>query len=176
MTLQTSNLMMVGLGVTGDAPPNSEQPPLTDGIHLRWGFKRELGFPWFGFYLFRRVHEPGTLSWLSRHTGKLPKGTWSSNSFDTPLGRVVSDKNLVLTEDFPPPDLVELDLANRSFLAVVVPQDEPVRRIQTRIGFRSRPGDPPPTKNTITFTGRQPGAGSNPRTENGVIFEARDRI
>jgi len=94
MTLQTSNLLMVGLGSVGDAPPNSEQPPLVDGIHLRWAFKRELGFPWFGYHLFRRTHDAGTLSWLSQHTGKLPKGPSSSNSINTPLGRVVSDKNL----------------------------------------------------------------------------------
>ena len=175
MALQTANLMMVGLGTAGDAPRNSEQPPLIDGIHLRWAFKRELGFPWFGFYLFRRVHEAGTLSWLSQHTGKLPKGTWSGNTLDTPLGRVVSDKNLALTEDFPPPDSVEFDLADRSFLAVVFPDAEPVRRIEARIGFRSRPGDPPPAKTTISFIGRSTGAGPNPRTENGVIFESRDK-
>src|SRR5687768_6848629 len=100
MALPTSNLIMVGLGTSGDTPPNSDQPRLVDGIHLRWAFKRELGFPWFGFYLFRRVHEAGTVSWLSQHTGNLPKGTLSSNTLDTPLGRVVSDKNLVLTEVF----------------------------------------------------------------------------
>ena len=166
---------MVGLGTAGDAPPNAEQPPLVDGIHLRWTFKRELGFPWFGFYLFRRVHATGTVSWLSQHTGKLPKGPLSSNILETPLGRVVSDKNLVLTEDFPPADAVEFDLADRSSLAVVFPEAEPVRHIEARIGFRSRPGDPPPTKSTITFTGRSTSAGPNPRTENGVIFEARDK-
>lgn len=175
MALPTSNLIMVGLGTSGDAPPNAEQPPLVDGIHLRWTFTRELGFPWFGFYLFRRVHERGTISWLSQHTGKLPKGTQSSNTLDTPLGRVVSDKNLVLTEDFPPTDAVELDLADRSLLAVVFPETQPVRYIEARIGFRSRPGDPPPTKSTITFTGLSTSAGPNPRTENGVVFEALDK-
>jgi hypothetical protein len=165
---------MVGLGSSGDVPPNAEQPALADGIHLRWAFKRELGFPWFGFYLFRRLHDPGTLSWLSQHTGQLPKGPWSSNSLDTPLGRVVSDKNLMLTDDFAPQGSVEFDLADRSFLDVVFPQAEPVRRIQMRIGFRQRAGDPPPTKTTVSFTGRTAGAGPNPRTENGVVFEARD--
>src|SRR5436190_2472303 len=174
MSLQTPNLLMVGLGTWGDTPPNSEQPPLSDGIHLRWAFKRELGFPWYGFYLFRRVHDPGTLSWLSEHTGRLPKGPWPSNSFDTPLGRVVSDKNLTLTDDFAPQGSVEFDLADRRFLGVVFPEAEPVRRIQTRIGFRQRAGDPPPVKSTISFTGRATGAGPNPRTENGVVFEARD--
>ena len=55
MALQTQNLTLVGLGSAKDTPPNAEQPPLIDGIHLRWAFKRELGFPWHGFYLFRRT-------------------------------------------------------------------------------------------------------------------------
>jgi hypothetical protein len=166
---------MVGLGSAHDVPPNSEQPPLIDGIHLRWAFKRELGFPWHGFYLFRRAHDPGTPSWLSQHTGKLPPGPWSSNIIDTPLGRVVSDQNLMLTENFPPPGTVEFDLAERKFLAVAFPDDIPARRVETRVGFRSRPGDPPPLKSTISFLGRSPGSGPNPRNENGVIFEARNQ-
>ncbi len=165
---------MVGLGSAKDVPPNSEQPPLIDGIHLRWAFKRELGFPWHGFYLFRRVHDPGTLSWLSQHTRTLPKGPWPSNSFDTPLGRVFSDTNLFLTEDFPPPTSVEFDLDNRSLLGMVFPEAEPVRRVETSIGFRSRPGDPQPVKNTVSFLNRVTTSGDNPLVENGVTFVTRD--
>src|SRR5262245_16962978 len=175
MALQTSNLTLVGLGCSKDAPPNSVQPTLIDGIHLRWAFKRELGFPWHGFYLFRRAHDPGTLSWLSQHTGQLPKGPWPGNSFDTPLGRVFSDKNLFLTEDFPPQNLVEFDLDNRNLLGVVFPEAEPVRRVETKIGFRSRPGDPPPTKTTIKFRDRATGELDNPLKEAGVFFEAREQ-
>lgn len=174
MALQTSNLTIAGLGSAKDTPPNSEQPPLSDGIHLRWAFKRELGFPWHGFYLFRRVHDPGTLSWLSQHTGKLPKGPWSSNTFDTPLGRVFSDQNLFVTEDFPLPELVELDLANRNVLGVVFPETEPVRRVDTRIGFRPRPGDPPPVMSKVSFLKRPTSSGKNPLQEDGVTFETRD--
>ena len=59
MALQTQNLVMVGLGIQGDSPPNPLQPPLVNGIHLRWAFKRDLGFPWYGYYLFRRLHRAG---------------------------------------------------------------------------------------------------------------------
>ena len=62
--LQTPNLLMFGLGIQNDHPPNSLQPPLKDGIHLRWTFPltfdptrqvmQSPGFPWHGFYLFRR--------------------------------------------------------------------------------------------------------------------------
>jgi hypothetical protein len=60
--MQTQDLLMVGLGVQEDEPPNQIQPPLKDGIHLRWAFKRVLGFPWHGYYLFRRNHRPGTFT------------------------------------------------------------------------------------------------------------------
>jgi hypothetical protein len=173
MALQTSNLTLVGLGSAKDVPPNAEQPPLIDGIHLRWAFKRELGFPWHGFYLFRRVHDPGTLSWLSPHLAGLPKGPWPGKSIDTPLGRVFSDQNLNLTEDFTPAAQVELDLANRNVLGIVFPEAEPVRRVDTRIGFRARPGDPPPVKTTISFLKRATDSGKNPLQENGVFFETR---
>ena len=52
MGLQTSDLVMVALGVNGDAPPLALQPPLVDGLHLRWPFVRARGFPGDGYYLF----------------------------------------------------------------------------------------------------------------------------
>jgi hypothetical protein len=45
---------MAGLGLLGDAPAVSEQPPCVDGIHLRWSIPRHKAFPWHGFFLFRR--------------------------------------------------------------------------------------------------------------------------
>jgi hypothetical protein len=36
---------MVGLSVRGDRPSIRLQPPLVDGIHLRWSCRRGLGFP-----------------------------------------------------------------------------------------------------------------------------------
>jgi hypothetical protein len=51
-------LAMVALGIVEDKPLNSLQPALIDGVHLRWGFSHgpdgKPGFPWHGFYLFRR--------------------------------------------------------------------------------------------------------------------------
>src|SRR5215831_14679256 len=59
MTLQTQDLVMVGLGVKDDVPPNQYQPILRNRIHLRWVFNKSLGFPWYGFTLFRRLHNKG---------------------------------------------------------------------------------------------------------------------
>lgn len=57
MALQSENLVMVGLGIHADAPPLVEQPKLVDGVHLRWSIARERGFPWHGFFLYRRPSE-----------------------------------------------------------------------------------------------------------------------
>lgn len=54
MGLQGPDLVMVALGLAGDAPPVAEQPRCVDGIHLRWSAPRRRGFPWHGYYLFRR--------------------------------------------------------------------------------------------------------------------------
>jgi hypothetical protein len=37
---------------------NALQPKLKDGLHLRWAFRHERGFPWYGYCLFRRIHSP----------------------------------------------------------------------------------------------------------------------
>jgi hypothetical protein len=65
--LQTDDLVMIALGIDRDAPPLPEQPPLDDGIHLRWGFRRDRGFPWYGYYLYRRTSQKTA---ASRRRGK----------------------------------------------------------------------------------------------------------
>ncbi len=55
------SLVMYGLGVSGDVLPNLMQPKLVDGVHMRWAFTPERGFPFTGF----------TSS--GDHTGKAPR-------------------------------------------------------------------------------------------------------
>jgi hypothetical protein len=52
------------LGSLGD-PERFFGPPLEDGNHLRWAFSHELGFPAYGFTIYRRTHVPGRLIELS---------------------------------------------------------------------------------------------------------------
>lgn len=126
---------MVGLGVLGDQPPNPYQPLLADGIHLRWGFPSDLGFPWHGFHLFRRPAQPGRPLCLSSVTGGLTKGDLPENKHYTALGVLSSNTNLVLTEDFNPNNQVEFALADRNYLRFDLPAGELARRIELRIGF-----------------------------------------
>src|SRR5262245_28302835 len=101
MALQTDIVSMVALGVRGDVPPNALQPRLADGIHLRWSLRRDLGFPWYGFFLFRRPHRPGAPVCISQILSKLEAGSWPSAQLSTPYGQFSSDVNLVFTDDFP---------------------------------------------------------------------------
>ncbi|MFQ5651578.1 MAG: hypothetical protein ACE5IY_16705, partial [bacterium] len=139
MALQTQNLVMLGLGIQGDSPPNPFQPPLVDGIHLRWAFKQELGFPWYGFYLFRRLHRAGDpICLVAAATNTLPTGKTSDKTLNTPFGYFHSNENLVITNDFPPRRAKEIDLDNRGFLRFALTPDNVARKIEVRIGFREK--------------------------------------
>src|SRR5260370_868065 len=85
-----------------------------------------------------------------------------------------SDQNLVLTDDFPPTGSVEFDPDGRTYLRFTLTPDQFARRVDARIGFRLRPGDPTPTQTCIDFSNRPPSSGPNPRVEQGVTFEAFD--
>src|SRR6185503_15740292 len=45
--LQSLHLTMIGVGTTGETA-------LKPGVHLRWAFQTQLGFPPYGFALFRK--------------------------------------------------------------------------------------------------------------------------
>lgn len=94
---------MMGLGVLGDAPPNAIQPPLRNGIHLRWAFSRTRGSPWHGFYLYRRAHLHGDPICLSREVGALAPGPLPGFFLDVSFARLSSDTRLTLTENWPRP-------------------------------------------------------------------------
>jgi hypothetical protein len=142
MPLQTDNLAMVGLGVLGDAPLHSIQPELDDGIHLRWAFAPERGFPWKGGYLlFRRAHREGrNVCIASQFDPKWTAGSLASPTLTLPAGVLESDSALAVTESFAGPDARELDLRGRAYLRFVLPAGQPARSFQVRVGFFGREG------------------------------------
>lgn len=180
MGLQTedgtsSSFVMIELGVLGDHPPDPYQPVLVDGIHLRWAFTRELGFPWFGYYLFRRKHVPGDPQCFQKIFSALKPGAWAGTALDTPYGRFHSNRPLVLTDDFPPASVTEFDLDKRDFLQFDLERPYISRRITAKIGFRKSGEDDQSTSKTcIDFTQLKPRKGANPRTKDKVRFETRD--
>lgn len=165
-------LWMVALGTLGDAPPNDMQPALEDGIHLRWAFPPARGFPWFGYYLFRRptLREHATRCihpWLQRRqAGPLP-----SAQLPTGVGTLASDRPLVFTEDFPPAGFAEIDLDNRDHVTLLLPAGQPAWRAEVTIGFRS--GENAGRRHCVDFRRDQPQV-PNPLTLDGASFSAFD--
>jgi hypothetical protein len=167
---------MIGLGVQGDSPPSTNQPPLPDGIHLRWSFEQELGFPWYGYYLFRRLNQIGNPICLSAETDAFSKGVWPDKVLNTLNGQLSSDANLVLTDDFSPTGRVEFDLRGRGYLRFDLPSSEPANRIDVQIGFRKSVSSPSllgKQATCVNFNAFPPGAGPNPRIEQHVQFEVQ---
>jgi hypothetical protein len=180
MPLQTENLVMVGLGIKDDSPPNPShpyQPALADGIHLRWSFQQELGFPWYGFYLFRRRHQMLASVCLSAATDVFQKGTWPDKVLNTASGHLSSDTNLVLTDDFAPSGRVEFDLKDRGYLRFELPSGEPAYSVEVQIGFRQNIGTRfiAPQMACVDFTRFPAGTGPNPRIEQQVRFTVQGK-
>lgn len=161
---------MIGLGVLAHQPANNYQPQLIDGIHLRWGFRRELGFPWFGFYLFRRPAQRGRPLCLSSVIGGLKKGSWPDNKYYSAIGLISSSENLELTKYFPPQNHVEFVLDGREFTRFELRPGELARRVELRIGFPSLCLEIGNLLDVPQF-GMRPVPRSNPITLKDVSFE-----
>src|SRR5260370_6045362 len=99
MPLQDRNILsMIGLGTLHDSPTNSLQPKLVDAVHLRWAFRPDLGFPWHGFYLYRRNSKRETGLCLSSQLAHLKAGPLNTSSWNSGIGLVSSDKLLLLRD------------------------------------------------------------------------------
>lgn len=172
MPLQdTTRVVMSALGVAGNVPPNAFQPALPDGVHTRWAVDQSLGFPWYGFFLFRRLHLHGTPLCLSAGLGSVPVGQMSVAFLHTANGDISSDVNLLVTDDFSPLGIPEFDLSARQFVKVALPAGELARRVTVTVGFRKVPGVTL-IPVVVDFRGRANATFDNPYTEQGAVFTA----
>ncbi|HEX6077663.1 MAG TPA: hypothetical protein VFZ32_20695 [Micromonosporaceae bacterium] len=169
MALQTDRLVMAALGVLGDIPPNTIQPPLVNGIHLRWSPRIDLGFPWYGFFLFRRPHRPSRPVCFGQILPKIPSGPWPSAVLNTPFGQVRSDRPFVFTDDFPAGAVAEFDLRARTYVRFSLDATQSAYRAEARIGFRRRQGE----RTCIDFRPRAGFVGPNPLIVADTTFEVR---
>jgi hypothetical protein len=136
MAIQTDNLVMAALGVVNDQPPNSIQPPLANGIHLRFSFAYERGFPWYGYYLFRRLHEPSDRKCLQPKFNRDWKpGPWRGVQADFSGGIFTSDAQLVFLDQFPPTASPEFDLRRRKYLRFELPAGGRAREFHVKLGM-----------------------------------------
>jgi hypothetical protein len=135
MPLQTDHLVMISQGILNDTPSIDKQPILPDGIHLRWMFQRDVGFPWHGYYLFRRPHEIKEPVCTNKNWIDQPPGSLSTSIWFIPEGVFRSDTDLSLTSDIGTSGMLGLDLNSRGYLQFDLPQDDPAYRIDLTIGF-----------------------------------------
>ncbi|WP_338911894.1 hypothetical protein [Mycetohabitans rhizoxinica] len=145
MGLQSSSLVMVGLGIRGDNPPLADQPPLVDGIHLRWTTSHERAFPWHGFFLFRRRGNREVRQVCISAQGQPP------NPGQTELllgdGRLTSPVPLVFTSNWPSPGVQGIDLRDRPYVRFDRATDRLMRQIRLKIAF----GEPHRARRCIDF-------------------------
>jgi hypothetical protein len=173
---QLQNLVMSGLGILHDSPPTSLQPPLVDGVHLRWAFRPDRGFPWFGYYLFRRLQRPETR--LTRDK-LIPfpylvfPGSLGTAIRETPYGWLTSDLDIALSDKFVPEapnggwvaGVVNFELEDRQLLRFTLKPGLLAQGAETMISFKH-------ARQRIGFF--NVGVGPNPRIEQGVSFTVKD--
>lgn len=140
MALQSNRLAMVALSVLGDKPPNVLQPTLADGIHLRWASAREAGFPWGGYYLFRRKH---IAKKFAQYQACLRKdllvfgiSTGLRNSFVFAGGELSSDIDLRLREPLAGGETEGLDLTESHGIWFSANPGESIWRATLTLHFR----------------------------------------
>ncbi len=136
MALQSSNLVMVGLGTLDDAPPVVDQPRLVDGAHLRWSVPRSIGFPWYGFYLYRRPsYERYEQVCLASALGRRP---FASDDSQVPIGDgwLSGTAPLSFTDDFSPSGRIEVDLRGQASVRFDRPATNPMHHLHITIAFR----------------------------------------
>jgi hypothetical protein len=170
MGLQTQELVMVALGVQGDVSPIALQAKLIDGIHLRWAFRRENGFPWYGYYLFRRPHEFRGERCLAPDLFGRAAGTDLGTSFASSLGALSSDTPLILSDDFPEIGHPEVGLDAHSVVRLNLPPDEPAFRVRVQVGFRQTGG----RFQCVDFRLLRAGLHANPLAVGGALIEAKN--
>jgi WD40 repeat protein len=168
--LVSRGVAMAALGSVGDTPANPAAAALADGIHLRWSFLRELGFPWYGFYLFRRPSQARSPVCLSLLRLRPP---WETMPLVTPHGTISSDQPLVLRDRFPPDNEVEFDL-RQGGVRFSLPPGELACWVEIDIGFG-------PGIRSVSFLdvpegqGAYPvGDGANPLEGEGATFTVFD--
>lgn len=175
MAFQTRDLWMLSLGLEGDSPPNKLQPPVGDGMHLRWAFDPAKGFPAYGYYLFRRPAAKGDPICLSWSWPKTP-GTPGPDRMPMFLGELSSDEPLSFIDEFPSAGVAEVDLDHRRFVRYQTPEGEPVRWAKATIALRKRETDKNGKRECVDFRRAKEGAVDNPLSQQAARFLAFDKI
>lgn len=174
---------MAALGILDNRAPHELQPqPLADGVHLRWAFDPAVaGFPWHGYYLFRREHRPGeqvcvmdTLGMIREVTPTRALSAAAPTTLPLPQGELSSDQPLQFRDWFPAAGVPELDLEHRSYLRLTLPPGVLAHRVDVRIGFRKEQEGEREGEVCADFREEAPGERENPLRRGEYRFHVLD--
>jgi hypothetical protein len=139
MAVQSDDLVVLGLGITGDVPPSGSLQPtaLVDGNHIQYRTSAAKGLPWGGFYVFWRPHDPKLETCLARQLTKLPDRADDKTSRAFGEVSLHSPTGIRFLDEFPAAGVKEIALPSAPLEARF---NAPVHRVVATIGFRgSRP-------------------------------------
>jgi len=172
MALQSDDLVALGFGLTADQPPPPGlQPRLGDGIHLRYAPSFTKGPPWYGLFLFRRLHQEKITACLARQLAERKPLTTASPSYAFSDVTFQSTQNIVFIDEFPAPGTAEIVLPVQGPLNAQFAQ-APVNRVTAKIGFRGTKMPEGRVCGTAQFLTRGEGNVQNPLVDSGVTFVA----
>ncbi|MEA3012206.1 MAG: hypothetical protein QOD42_751 [Sphingomonadales bacterium] len=151
MPIQSDDLAALGLGITGNLPPAGSLQPtaLVDGIHIQYRTSPDKGFPWYGFYLLRRRHEPGVEMCLARQLSKLPERQAGKTSWPFSGVSLHSSAAIAFIDEFPTAGVAEIALPAAPLEARF--DAAPVHRVVATIGFRGEPAREEPVYGLAQF-------------------------
>ena len=127
MAFQQKALVMIGVGMRGEESLHEALPVPDDGIHLRWSFAQDRGFPRHGYYLFRREHIEDKNRCLAGHGFSVEHGA-GRQVVDIPgFGFFSSDQPLEITPSG------HLSLNNRTSLVFSLPAGDPAFKVSVEL-------------------------------------------
>ncbi len=140
--------------------------------------EKELGFPFYGYHLFRRRHRRRGNDERICVISTLPPFEFSvgfAKTLSTSNGNFISDKSINFTDEFPQPDNIEIDLANRKGLRFDLNPSLHTNRIEVQLGFRTNESAIADFHKSCINLHEQPiGLGDNPRVLDNATFESQN--
>lgn len=167
MGMQSNDLTALGLGVTGDVSPTSLQPHVRDGVHIRYATSFARGFPWFGFYLFRRPRRTRLETCLAQQLAGLKPGNTGKTGLNFAGVSFAADTPIELVEKSAAPATTAIALPSAGSIAARFDK-APLHRVVATIGFRGSPRRDGAVSGTARFVAGKKGAAQGPVVQAGV--------
>jgi hypothetical protein len=135
MAIQSNDLAALGLGIVGDVPPTPLQAKVKDGVHIRYATAFEKGFPWFGFYLFRRPRRTSLETCIGPQLEPLKAANTGKTRLDLGGTSFTADRPIELIEKSSAPGTIGIALPPGGAIEARF-DHAPLHRVVATIGFQ----------------------------------------